>query len=164
MFCLIFAAYAPWETSIMREVVNSVLWIGNALDARDLKAVLAHRIEAVIDLAIEEPPCPLSRELVYCRFPLVDGQGNSPTLIETAINCGVAFFTAGMPTLISCGGGMSRSPAIAAAVVARIDQIPPEEAIKRVAASGPHDVAPLLWKDVVDVLKKISDSELSTTG
>lgn len=33
----------------MREVVADLLWIGNALDARDLKGVLAQRIEAVID-------------------------------------------------------------------------------------------------------------------
>lgn len=137
----------------MRETFLGCLWVGNAFDARDLKVVLDRRIEVIIDLAIEEPPVAPTRELIYCRFPLVDGQGNSPALVEAAIGMGVHFVSARVPTLICCGGGMSRSPAIAAAVVARIDDIAPEEAMKRVAATGPHDVAPLFWSEVVDVLR-----------
>lgn len=59
----------------MREVIPDLLWIGNAFDARDLKSVLDRGIEAMVDLAIEEPPVSPTRELVYCRLPLVDGQG-----------------------------------------------------------------------------------------
>jgi protein-tyrosine phosphatase len=129
-----------------------MLWIGNAFDARDLKTVLDRGIEAIVDLALEEPPIPVPRELIYCRFPLIDGQGNSPVVIEAAISTAALLVAARKPILISCGGGMSRSPAIAAAVVARIDSIPPDEAMKRVAAEGPHDVAPLLWHEVSEVL------------
>lgn len=138
----------------MREVINGLLSIGNASDARDAKRLLDNRIAAIIDLAIEEPPAKLPRELVYCRFPLVDGQGNSPVLVEAAINTAVMLVIAEMPTLISCGGGMSRSPAIAAAVVARLDHAPLDEAMKQVAASGPHDVTPLFWQAVSEVLAK----------
>ncbi|HVA49829.1 MAG TPA: dual specificity protein phosphatase [Pirellulales bacterium] len=138
----------------MREVLPGLLWIGNAFDARDFKSVFDHRIQAVIDLAMEESPVSAPRELIYCRFPLVDGQGNSPVTIEAAINTAVIFVRAMAPTLISCSGGMSRSPAIAAAVTARIEGIEPEEAIKRIAASGPHDVSPLLWYEVTQALNR----------
>lgn len=147
----------------MREVTSGLLWVGNALDARDLKQVFDHGIEAIIDLAIEEPPIAPTRELVYCRFPLIDGQGNSRDVIAAAISTGVRFAAAKLPTLISCSGGMSRSPAIAAAVVAQIDAIDPDEAIKRVAAAGPHDVAPLLWKEVVQVLRGLATDRRPTT-
>ncbi|HWB09005.1 MAG TPA: protein phosphatase [Pirellulales bacterium] len=140
----------------MRQISPESLWIGNAFDARDLKSVLGHRLEAIIDLALEEPPIAVPRELIYCRFPLVDGQGNSLVVIEAAINTALLFVTARVPTLITCGGGMSRSPAIAAAVVARINHISPDEAMKEVAAEGPHDVAPLLWREVTEVLTSIN--------
>jgi protein-tyrosine phosphatase len=135
-----------------REIIPGLLWVGNAFDARDVKLVLQTGIAAVIDLAIEELPAVLPRELVYCRFPLVDGQGNSPAIIEAAINTAVTLVTSKVPTLISCGGGMSRSPAIAAAVLAQINHIPPDAAMKQVAAAGPHDVTPLLWHEVTQVL------------
>ena len=143
----------------MRQISPGVLWIGNAFDSRDLKSVLSHRIQAIVDLAQEEPPIPVPRELIYCRFPLVDGQGNSPAVVEAAINTTFLFVTARIPTLISCGGGMSRSPAIAAAVMSRIDRVPPDEAMKRVAAEGPHDVAPLLWNEIREVLRVAGERE-----
>lgn len=138
----------------MREIIPELLWIGNAADARSLQTVYAHRIEAIIDLAMEEPPIASTRELVCCRFPLVDGQGNAPAVIEAAIATAVILIRAKVPTLIACGGGMSRSPAIAAAVIAQIDGIQPEDAIKRIAAAGPHDVSPLLWREIMQLTEK----------
>ena len=44
------------ESPLMREVIPSKLWIGNALDARDIRGVLGCGIAVIIDLAIEEPP------------------------------------------------------------------------------------------------------------
>jgi protein-tyrosine phosphatase len=139
----------------MREIAPDLLWVGNASDARDLALVLQNRIEAVVDLAMEELPAVLSRELIYCRFPLVDGQGNSPAVVGAAVNTAVTLLTAKIPTLISCGGGMSRSPAIAAAVIARLQHIAPDEALTQVAATGPHDVTPLLWQEVTEVLSRM---------
>ena len=140
----------------MREVIPGLLWVGNAFNACNVKDVLEREIAAVIDLAIEEPPITvLPRELTYCRFPIIDGQGNSPVIIEAAVSTTVRFVTGNVPTLISCSGGMSRSPAIAAAVVAQIESIEPEEAMKRIAASGPHDVAPRLWSEVIAALRSL---------
>lgn len=86
------------ESSIaakLREVVAGKLWIGNARDARDISAVMDAEIHAVIDLAIEEPAIQFPRDIVDCRFPLMDGDGNSAELIQSAILVTVNFFLQG---------------------------------------------------------------------
>jgi hypothetical protein len=134
----------------MREVIPSLLWIGNAREARDVKAVLGCGICAVVDLAIEEPAALYPRDVVYCRFPLVDGAGNSLVVGRAAIDTTTHFIRGQVPTLIACGGGMSRSPAIAAAALARFERVSPQESLERVAGSGPHDVSTAFWADVLE--------------
>ena len=60
----------------MYEVLPERLWIGNALDARNPRSLFDAGIAAVVDLAYEEEPAVLPRRMVYCRFPLIDGEGN----------------------------------------------------------------------------------------
>lgn len=132
----------------MREIIPEKLWIGNAFDARDVTAVLNLGVAALVDLAMEEPPVKYPRDIAYCRLPLVDGDGNSPAVLSAAIECTATFVAQGIPTLVFCGGGMSRSPAIAAAALSRVEGISLEEAMKQAAISGPHDVSTSLWDDV----------------
>lgn len=94
----------------MREIIPSILWIGNAQDARDIKRVLAAEFRVVIDLAIDEPAIQFPRDIVYCRFPLLDGEGNSPAILQSAIETTTNFVRDGQRTLVACSGGMSRSP------------------------------------------------------
>ena len=94
----------------MREIIPSTLWIGNAQDARDIKTVLAAEIRVVIELAIDEPVILFPRDIVYCRFPLLDGKGNAPVILESAIETTANFVRAEHRTLVACSGGMSRSP------------------------------------------------------
>ena len=96
----------------MREVIPSKLWIGNALDARDIRGVLGCGIAVIVDLAFEEPPIQSPRGIVYCRFPLLDGAGNESAILRAAVETVAHFMATGMPTLVACGAGMSRSPAI----------------------------------------------------
>jgi predicted protein tyrosine phosphatase len=133
----------------MREVVPQILWIGNAKEARDIRAVLAGGIEAVVDLAMEEPPIVFPRDVVSCRFPLIDGAGNSLVVIEAAIDSIVHFVRGKVPTLVACSGGMSRSRAIVAIACAAVEQISPESALKRIATTGPHDVSPTFWAEAL---------------
>ena len=132
----------------MREVIPNVLWIGNAHDARDVKGVLARGIGVVIDLAIEEPPIQFPRDIVYCRFPMLDGEGNSPALLQSAVYTTANFVNAKQPTLVACSGGMSRSPIIVSAVLAKIESLELSAAVERVTATGPCDFSPGLWNDV----------------
>jgi protein-tyrosine phosphatase len=133
----------------VREVLPHILWICNAREARDVKAVLGLGIAAVVDLAIEEPPILYPRDVVYCRFPLVDGAGNLLAVVRATIDTITHLIRGQVPTLVTCGGGMSRSPAIAAAALARFECASPQHMLERVAASGPHDVSTAFWVDVL---------------
>lgn len=138
----------------MREIISQTLWIGNARDARDVKSVLDLGISAIIDLAMEEPPVTFPREIIYCRLPLVDGEENNPSVLQTAIETLVRFIHAEVPTLVACSGGMSRSPAIVAAALSKINVTSFDEAIKQIASIGPCDVAPGLWNEIQTLLEE----------
>ena len=137
----------------MREIIPGKVWLGNARDAQDVTAILSAEISAVVHLAIEEPPSLFPREIIYCRFPLLDGEGNRPGLLRTAITTVSILIEANVPILVTCSGGMSRSPAIIAAAIARTKNQSPDEWLKKITATGPHDVAPTLWNEIRNFLK-----------
>ena len=62
----------------MRSAIPYCLWVGNVMDVDSFSSVLDVGIEALVDLGLNEKPVQLTRELIYCRFPLNDGGGNSP--------------------------------------------------------------------------------------
>ena len=133
----------------MHEVVPNLLWIGHAHDARDARTVLDAGITAVVDLAYEESPAQIPRNLVYCRFPLVDGAGNDSQMLRLAIESVVSLLGSDTPTLVSCSAGMSRSPVIVAAALSVYRNEPLDQALQALARSKPIDVSPVLWDDVV---------------
>ena len=132
----------------MREVVSQRLWLGNAVDARDVRRLYELEIAAVVDLAIEEPPAQLGRDMIYCRFPLNDGAGNPAWLLRAAIDTVGYFFRESVNTLVACSGGMSRSPAIVAAVLATHRRNSLDDCLLEIVTGQPHDVSPFLWQDV----------------
>jgi protein-tyrosine phosphatase len=129
----------------MRRVLDLPLWIGTAQDARDLRAIHDAGIEAVVDLPMDEPPVQPTRELVCLRFPLVDGGGNPPWVLRAAVEAVTGLLTAGVPTLVACSAGASRSPAITAVALARWIGLSPGEGLKRI---GPGDVSVTLWREL----------------
>jgi len=132
----------------MRQIIPHRLWLGNALDGRDLRRLYELEIAVVIDLALEEKPAQLGREIVYCRFPLMDGGGNLPVLLRAAVEMTVRFAKENVPTLVACGAGMSRSPAVVAMALAKIEEKQPDECLAALVAGQPHDVSPLFWNDL----------------
>jgi hypothetical protein len=109
-------------------------------------------IKALVELAAEEPPSQPPRELIYCRFPLLDGTGNERQLLDLAISSVANLLERKVPTLVACGRGLSRSPAVAAAALALIYQEPPGECLKRVAQHCHSDVSPGLWSEIASYL------------
>ena len=103
---------------------------------------------AVVHLALEEPASQFPREIIYCRFPLLDGSGNSRTILKTTVVTVTTLIEAKVPTLVACSGGMSRSPAIVAVALARAKEESPDKWLTKIAEMGPHDVAPSLWNEV----------------
>ena len=132
----------------MHEVVAGRLWLGNAVEARELRRILDLGIEAIVDLAMQEPPLAVTRELIYLRIPLVDGADNQATRLVCAIESLVRLIERATPMLVFCSAGMSRSPAIVAAALSIVRKQPPEQVLEQIAASIPHDVSPRLWQDV----------------
>ncbi len=140
---------------MIRAVHLDCLFVGNAMDARDLRLLADQRIAVVVDLAINEPPAQLARDMIYCRFPLNDGDGNPNATIELAIRCVVALIEHNIRTLLACSAGMSRSPAIAAAAMAIQTRTSPDACLTAIASTGPHDVSPQLWSRVKAVASQI---------
>jgi hypothetical protein len=145
----------------MRHVADRVLWLGHAGDLRDPRPVLAAGIEAVVELADNEPFAPLPRELVRCRFPLSDGGANPPWLLRLAAEAVAALLRARVPTLVCCAGGLSRSVCIAAGAVALAEGRPLDEALTSLVSSGPADVSPGLLAQVREALGVVLDTGTS---
>ncbi len=132
----------------MQEALPQLLWLGNARDERDIARVLDSGVAAVVDLAMEERPVTFPRDIVYCRLPLVDGGGNRPELLRAAIDVVATFVASKLPTLVACSGGMSRSPAIVAAALAKIDRRPLDDCLRDLTGGVAHDVSTSLWADI----------------
>ena len=133
----------------MNRVPGYPLWTGNVADARDLPALLSAGDEAVVDLALNELSPRLTRELVYCRFPLVDGAGNPPWLLRAAVEAVAGLVRSQVPTLVFCSAGMSRSPAVAAVALSAARGLVPTECLTLVTKGGPRDVSASLWNDLL---------------
>jgi hypothetical protein len=112
---------------------------------RDLRLLSDFHVDAVVDLAANELPAQLSRDMIYCRFPIIDGEGSSGAIIEAAIRCVVTLISNELRTMVACNAGMSRSPAISAVALAIITGQSAEDLLTRIVAGAPHDVSPSLW-------------------
>ncbi|MBT6157809.1 MAG: dual specificity protein phosphatase family protein [Planctomycetaceae bacterium] len=132
----------------MHEIIPSRLWIGNVGDARDVRSVLNLGVEAVVDLACNELPIEVPRDIVYLRFPIVDGTGNSSKLLRLAIETTASIIKDRTPTLVFCSAGLSRSPAVVAAALAVAEEIGLDETLKKIGLLVAHDVLPGLWNDI----------------
>jgi protein-tyrosine phosphatase len=135
----------------MNQIRPHQLWIGHAGDGRDYRRLLDLGIRAVVQLAVEEPPLQPPRELVYFRFPLRDGADNPDDLLDLAVAAVAALVRRRVPSLLCCGAGMSRSPAVAAAALRRLAGEPAEGVLMRVLEGRAGDVSPGLW----DHLKRL---------
>ena len=140
----------------MRVVIPGRPWLGNAADARDLRGIMDAGILAVVDLALEELTPTLPRSTVYCRFPTVDGEQATQSILTIAIETVASLLTRRIPTLVFCRAGMSRSPSVVAAALSIAEGGKPEERLQQVVAGHPHDVSPQLWATVRDVCEEIN--------
>jgi protein-tyrosine phosphatase len=132
----------------LRRLDGYTLWLGHVGDLVDRRTIIETGNLAIVDLALEDPPADLPRNLTYCRFPLIDGPGNSASVIRAAAETVACVLQLSTPTLVCCGAGMSRSPCIAGAAIALERRHSFDDALKLVSSSGPIDVSPGLWADV----------------
>jgi protein-tyrosine phosphatase len=136
----------------MDRIMPYPLWIGHAGDGRETSRLCNDGIKAVVQLAAEEPPLLPPRGLTYLRFPLVDGAENSIELLTLAVHAVADLVAFRVPTLICCGAGLSRSPAIAAVAISWTSGAAPDESLKLITRQRRADVSPGLWDGVRGVL------------
>ncbi len=105
-----------------------------------------------MQLAYEETPLTLPREIAVCRVPLIDGGDNDPRRLELAIRLVEQSLALSLPTLICCSAGLSRSPAIVAAALATWRQAELAQCLAEVAGLGPIDVSPALWAQICETV------------
>lgn len=140
----------------MHEIHPNLLWLGHALDIREPRALFDTQIAAIIDVALEEAPARLPRELIYCRFPLNDGGGNNPAVLRQAIQTSTDLLNSETRTIIACSAGMSRSPTIAACALANCLSQDPHDTVSRIGEIRTLELNPVLWKDALAALKSLS--------
>ncbi|HEY2249674.1 MAG TPA: dual specificity protein phosphatase, partial [Planctomycetaceae bacterium] len=145
----------------MRRLEPYELWIGNIADLADLRGAIDAGARAVVDLALNEKPPQLPRDMVYCRFPLVDSAGNDPWILASAIDTVANLIKSSVPLLVCCSAGLSRSPAIVAAALSRIEMRRPEDCLKGIAKTVPHDVSPGLWHEIFEICRS---KQVPSTG
>jgi protein-tyrosine phosphatase len=141
---------------LMRQIHPFALWLGHAGDGRNSKLLLDTSIAAVIQLAAEEPVLQLPREIIYCHIPLLDGAGNDPSTLALAVHTVARCCSMQIPTLVCCGGGMSRSPVVTAAALALIHGEPAEKWLKHITLHRSCDVMPGLWNETVHLALDLS--------
>jgi protein-tyrosine phosphatase len=132
----------------MRNLEGCSLWLGNVGDVANPQDIVAAGILAVVDVALNEKPAALPRDLSYCRFPLIDGTGNPPWLLRLSIETVASLLRSGTPTLVYCSAGLSRSPSIAGAALALVRGCPFDEGLKIVTQAAHADVSPALWSEI----------------
>ncbi len=132
----------------MRQLRPYSLWLGHVGDTWDLKSVLAEGISALVDLAAMEKPPTITRDLIYCRFPMVDGIGNPPWLLRLAVETVANLLRSEISTLVFCSAGMSRTPTIAAAALSVLSGQQVVDCLKLVTGSACADVSPGLLGEV----------------
>ena len=133
----------------MNQIAPYPIWVGHGGEGHDFAHILDLGIEAVVELAGEEPCYPTRRDLIACHFPLIDGVGNRPELLALATRTVACLLSWRIPTLVCCGGGMSRAPAIIAAALSLVERQPIEHALKQVACHHHADISPGLWSELV---------------
>lgn len=141
--------FTPGASDVtMRTVPGFGLWIGNRGDVRLPGQARKAGIDAIVDLAVEEVPLPFHREGVLLRVPLCDGGGNSKELLVLAVTAVEGLVRSGLPTLVVCSAGLSRSPAVAAWACANVSGRSANEVLAEISRAGPTDVAPALWGEL----------------
>ncbi|MEK6238285.1 MAG: dual specificity protein phosphatase family protein [Planctomycetales bacterium] len=146
------AADLFFATEFTEQLVNQItpysLWLGHAGHGRDVVGAMNAGVRVIVQLALEEPIPTVPRDLAYYRIPLIDGSENDPVTLEMAVHTVAALVQRKIPTLVCCGAGMSRSPAVAATALAYVEGKRPAKCLEFVLEQHGGDVSPGLWNDL----------------
>jgi protein-tyrosine phosphatase len=139
----------------MNQIKPYSLWIGTSADGRAFRELFDQGIRAIVQLAAEEAPIQAPRDFILFRIPLDDGNGNDSDVLSLAIRSVGQLNSKGLPTLVCCGAGMSRSPTVAAAALSLVEHRGLEDSLKTVTEHHAADVSPGLWEDVRKAVREL---------
>lgn len=134
--------------------LEKTVWLGNAIELRNPKLLYENSIRCVVDLAYEEKAAQLPRDILYLRFPLLDGQGNPPSHMRLALGATIQLFEEHEPFVVGCSAGMSRSPSLLSFVLAHCTGVCAEEVLEKIAAKRQLEIKPSLWNDFRAAIKE----------
>jgi len=137
----------------MRKVPNFDLWIGNIGDFSNPREILQLGIQAIVELADNEPMTQLPRDLIRCRFPINDGDDERLWLLRLAVETTATLLSSEVSVLVCCSNGMNRSVCIAAGALVVLEGVSPQTALSAVVQTGPSDVSPALFHRLVTALR-----------
>ncbi|MFK7818004.1 MAG: protein phosphatase [Planctomycetaceae bacterium] len=140
----------------MHRVPPHSVWIGNAGDIRTPSTLIQIGIQAVVDVAFEEPPAVLLRKFMYCRFPLNDGGNNDPDVLKMAIQTVLGLIRSDIPTAVACSAGMSRSPTIVACAIAALNDSEPIAELKHISAVRTLEANGELWAQATEAVQQLT--------
>ncbi len=120
------------------------LWIGASGATKDLRRLYDLGVRAVVQLAYEEPPHDLPHDFIACRFPLIDGD-NDAEVLRLAVHTMTRLIEGKFATLVCCQAGLSRSPAVVAAALARWKKESFIDTVNHLATFHGWDIHPLLF-------------------
>lgn len=138
----------------MHCLIEQQLWQGNAVEAGDVRAILNLGVQAVVDLAAEEEPIRYPRDILVLRYPIIDGAGNPRWLLESIVSSLHNLLRNEIPTFVYCSAGLSRSPALIAAALARFRNDSMDKVIADVLKVQPLDVSTTLWRDLMSLTSR----------
>ena len=134
----------------MHPFLDTRLHIGSRGDVLDPRKIYDSEIQAIIDLAAEEPPLHL-RDIPYFRIPLHDDDSNPQELLQLALQTIQSCHHQHLKTLLVCSLGMSRSPALASTAIALLTDESPANLLSQYATNSPLDVSPSLWNSLLNL-------------
>ena len=140
----------------MNQILPYLLRVGHGGDGQDFKAIFDQGVRAVVQLAWEDAPILLPRELILIRIPLTDGPGNPPELVRLAIMTVAQLLREQLSVLVCCGSGVSRAPAVAAAALARHTGKPLSVCLQEVTRHRHADVHAGLYEHLEGVLSTLT--------
>lgn len=148
----LYLLHVPVEETSMIRIPNSSLWLGNASDLEDVRAVLSFGVTALIDLATEVTPPRFPRTIHYCRFALTDDGTDQLAAIRAAVITTAAFMKGETVTAVCCNAGMNRSPTIAAFALSRCNGKSHADNLRTISNCKQVDVHPGFWNQVLQAM------------
>lgn len=98
------------------ELVYTNLYIGNAADARDIPLLKMHKVNAVLNVAMDlQYFIDKDTGIVQYKVGMTDGMHNPPELFYAAVLTLKGLLEHNRTVLIHCHEGRSRSPSVVAA-------------------------------------------------